>query len=315
MKIYDCFNLEKLKLIVEKHAKFQKVMLVFDENFSFTKLNEIYSAVKEICIFNKTEIEKLDENEIQNGYKLLIFACSANSFFKLNLNLDEFINVFLPADEKVLPFFVNCNFKSLMSESNCVCEKNYIFLNAGIDISIIYSYFFNTFYACMQGVLLNVGEPSIFNSEIGFINQNRMLEFLKFDGEFVDLKILKQMNLDYSFLPYLDQILLFAFSLLIGGIVQKRLTLVDVYKVAKNDCALINKFYAKVNNEAFFQIIKLNSHLIKNFLGFGIKNLLNFELKKIDFNELNLLIDKTKNFCKETDSLFVYLYLFNIFGL
>ena len=326
MEVYKSFSLEKFKEIVETRAKFQKVMLIYDENFSALQIEKLHNAIKEICIFNAVDIAHFG-GEIYNGYKVLIFACCANSYLKLNANLDEFINIFLPQNQDILPFFIDSNFKSLLKQNNFniefnlqnrelnFSENNYIFLTENIDINIFYSFYFNNFFAQLKYIFLNENAPTIVEEDVGYISQNKMLEYLSYSGEFEDIKILKALKLDYKFLPHLNRYLLLAFYLLILGVEQNRLALVDIYKSAKDDYALLDKFYAKVYNSAFYQLIKLNFNNLKNCLAVGLKILSKFEVEKLPQLENELLIEKLKNFCKQSEDIFVYLYLFNIFGL
>ena len=327
MKIFNKFDLNSFKNLVERHAKFQKVMLLFDENVSNLQIEKLHSAIKEICIFNKTYLQNLDKKEIYNGYKMLIFVCSANSFLKTDLNLDEFVNIFLPINFEILPFFIDNNNKisppnfgkeDEINIKNGIClaeENNFIFINPGIDIAIFYSYYFNNFFACLNNILSNENTPFDVNCRLDFITQKRMLQFLDVKFKFEDVEILKQLNLDYKFLPYLDYYLLLAIYLLISAIKQHKLSMVDVYKLANNNDNLIDEIYAKFNNCNFYQLLNLNYYNLKDLLNFSLKNMLKIDLPPITEQEKTFLLLQIKEFCKNSKTFFSYLYLFNIFGL
>ena len=106
MKIYGDNLVEKLKQLVETKAKYQKVMLLFDENISSVEINKIYEEIKGFCVFNQACINTINKEEIYNGYKLIIFRCSVDNFLQCDLNKDEFICVFYPTDNFILPYFL-----------------------------------------------------------------------------------------------------------------------------------------------------------------------------------------------------------------
>ena len=67
MKICIENKLQELKKIVQQKAKFQKVMLIFDESVSNIEISEIYNEIKEFCVYNDNtrtfyDIETLVDN-------------------------------------------------------------------------------------------------------------------------------------------------------------------------------------------------------------------------------------------------------------
>ena len=320
MQILQDFNLDLLKDIVNHKAKFQKVMLVFDDSVSVLELEKLHNAIKDICIFNKMSLDDSNINEIYNGYKMLIFVCGANSFFKTEFNLEEFVNVFLPTDRNVMPFFVDHNFKRLpfcfSSEINeqFLADNYFLFLERGVDTNIYFSVQFNIFYGLLNSILLDCELENI-NENKNVFSLKNSIDYLKNVNEFVDVKILKQLNLDYKFLPYLDYYLLLAFSLFVTAVKQKNLTLVDIYKATKDNSVLIEDFYAKVYNNSIYQLIDLNFFQLKTCLIACFKNLSNINLDFLPKEKITCLINKIKEFCKNSNTVFNYLYLFNIFGL
>ena len=79
-----CYDnpLKELKKIIEINAKYQKVMLLFDDSVSNVEIREVYDTIKQDCIYNQSNILELDDKEIFNGYKLIIYFCSADGFLK-----------------------------------------------------------------------------------------------------------------------------------------------------------------------------------------------------------------------------------------
>ena len=327
MHILNKFNLADFKTIVERYAKFQKVMLVYDDTVSQIDLQKLHECIKEICIFNKMFIQSLNDNEICNGYKLLIFVCSADSFLKINFSLEDYVNVFIPTSNEILPFFVNnefeCQFAKNLDElaldNNAnLNNTNFIFVNAGIDENIFFSFYFNNFVHCLNSIFFNMKEIVVASTnkgkikDIEFFSLQTELNFLIDDVEYLDIKILKHLNLEYKFLPYIDYYLLLAFSVLISAIKQKSLNLVDVYKGAKENYNLIDNFYAKLNDNSFFQLLNLNFFNLKQILTTSFQNLCKLSLNAISFKDVKLILNGLKDYCKFDNGIFVYLYLFNI---
>lgn len=295
-----------LKEIILKHAKFQKVLLCYDESVSSLNVAKIYNEIKELCIFNKMEIDKFNTQEIYDGYKLIIFYCSANNFLKLNINLTEFVNVFIPTDADILPFFLNENF--MLNDND-----NYLFLPTNqLDINIVFSVYFNKFYNYLKDLLLKQESEITFDFNLNEITQLKTLELLKQNNlEFIDVKILNKTGLDYCNLPTVDILLLLAFLLLVCCVHENRLCLVDIYKSMKDNYQQIDKFYSLANNCVFNQLVNVNFISLKNVLTTTINKLKNF----FTFKEIEPeIFEKLKNFCKNEDNLLNYLYLYNIFG-
>ena len=140
MKICYENPLKEIKNTVEKKAKFQKVMLLYDDYVSNVQITEIYDSIRGFCVYNCCNIKNIDENEIYNGYKLVIFVCGVDSFLKCNLKKDEFINIFFPQDSAVLPYLLN--------DSNMIEKsENYLIIqNSNIDFVAMASLSFNLFY-------------------------------------------------------------------------------------------------------------------------------------------------------------------------
>ena len=69
------------------YAKYQKVMLLYDDSVSNIQIQEVYHSIKGICVYNQSEIASLDKNEIFNGYKLIIYFCSVDGFFNFYFDI------------------------------------------------------------------------------------------------------------------------------------------------------------------------------------------------------------------------------------
>lgn len=296
--------------LVEKHAKYQKVMLIYDDSVSNIITSEIYNKIKEICIFNQCKDSELN-NEIFNGYKMLVFVCSSDSFLNLNVNIDEFLNVFCSTDGNVFPFLINLNNKVNKNENYIITNKNVL------DVSMMSSLIFNKFFNLIKNLNcmdLGLADRNFCIDDIE-LEQTFKLENINENDEFVDLDILRKCALNYKSLPVIDMILIDAFLVVFQGIKQQQLSLVDIYKSCREDYDKLDKFYALFENENFSSVVKLNFSFLTGLLlkyKSKIKDCL--DVVELDENEIQDVIIKVKDYCKNNNSILSYLYLFNVFG-
>lgn len=131
-----------------------------------------------------------------------------------------------------------------------------------------------------------------------------------------DIPMLKECNIEYRMLPLIDYLLITGIMLLTRSARTHSTMLVDVYKSARDDERLINKFYAMNENNFFLELVNLNY----NSLNFAcesyrekLKNLLFTD--KVAISKLESVTSKIKNYLKNTDGILGYLYLYDIFGV
>ena len=301
MKVLNSF--EEIKNIVEQKAKYQKVMLIYDLETSETEIVSIYEKIREICVFNKMEINQ-DLEEIYNGYKLLIFCVSSNSFLKFNYDIEEFVSVFITNDHNVLPFYLDYTNKKSSSE-------RYLFSNDKVmDIGLISSLKFNKFYHYLNEVV----RFNFFQAKIDFESDNYVdFSLVENDFCFYDIEILKKLNIAYDKILLVDFLILCGFSCIIDAISNNSLQLVDCYKSLKEDVKLIDKFYALQANNIFVKIVELNINFLSAYCDKTKEDLLKL-LNNVDKTEIVEILNRIKDYSKNESSLLNYLYLYNVFG-
>lgn len=305
-------NFEDIKNIVYAKARYQKVMLLTDENSSVDLVAKIYQEVKDFCIFNKCNITKLD-NEIFNGYRIVIYLVSAQNYLNCNINKSEFINVIIAQQTSLLPYFL---------DKSCGIEKqeNYLTLmHNGLDLNMLSSIYFNAFYNYFQNLTTGQSIDEFFSlarEEITQQNLFKVLERLDKNFVFLDMAIIKQSNVSLSSVGIMDLILINAFITLICNIKQQNLMLVDTYKAAREDMALTEKFYRQHFNQTFHQLVILNYNCLINFANKTKEKILEIlSFSKQNKDDVNLLISEVKNYSKFNEDACGYLYLYNLFGL
>lgn len=312
MKIFFNENVcEEIKKIVLEIAQYQKVMLLFDDDASQDLIFNIYQTVREFVVFNKANITNVTQEELNDGYKLVIYCCCADSYIKFEKDNSDCINIFCPSNEYVLPFLIQKGDLDYNEDFLILATKKF-------DIKMLASVYFNLFFNHCNKLLFQQ-DLQINTIESGLqLNAQNLLNFvvgLDKDFEFIDIKILKKCDLLYSDLFLIHVILLNAFISVINSIKDKNTMLVDVYKATQTHDEYIDKLYAMYFGGSFENLIKLNC---ENLLLFAEKT----KRKIIELNEISLcsenwleeVLNKIKAFSKDEDGLLGYLYLFNVFG-
>lgn len=302
---------EELKNIVKSKARYQKVMLIYDHSVSQIDIDKLHNIIKNECVYNEMCVDNLDEKEIFNGYRLIIFCCLASSFLNLNINLEEFVCVFLPQDNNILPFFANNNNQILQGDS-------YLFINNLLDVNLWISIFFNRCFNYLTNMLETQSSDIEFkfNEEINAHGIENALDDLPRDFKFYDIEILKKSNVALEDLPIACLLLVDAVLVMIEAVKRKTLMLVDVYKVCADDNDLINKFYALANNRAFLALMEVNSKCLTFVCEKTKEKILDFMQTDDNYlGKVNEVICKIKEVAKRADGLLGYLYLYNLFGV
>ncbi len=311
MDIINYNQQKKLRAIVEEKAKYQKVMLLFDNTASEKEINEIYELIKDLCIFNKAEISNVS-NEIYNGYRLLIYLCSANSYLMVKFQTEEFVNVFLPTDATILPFCLQDYKVNNLNGYLILPEK-------AIDINVMPSVAFNSFYSYLKNLInqqQGYEELNFFSYQNLSPNVLQILNLINSQTEFIDLQILTECGIEYNHLPIVDYLLISAFSVWIEGVKNRCLSMVDVYKVAKDDSNLIDKLYAISTNILTHRMISLNVNCLNTIIE-KTKLIVLESLQLIELpttQEIEQIIDKIKHYAKTSQGLLLNLYFYNVFS-
>lgn len=308
-------KIEDLSALVEKHAKYQKVMLLFDQYTSNAQIANIYDTIKGLCIFNKIDIQNSaisqtqqenKINEIYNGYKMLIFLCTPENFAKSNLNLEEFINVFV-CQNAFLPYCLGKN--HTLSQAHTILLQT----DNKLDKPAFSSLSFNNFYNYVLDIYTQVETNFDINMH-EFSNNNLLsiLSNLSANFKFVDIEILATTDFDYRALPIIDFVLLAGFEAFFAGVKQHSFLLADIYKVGKNNPQLINKYYSLSQNDAIITMVELNFNFLQNKLN-AAKQIVHQFLQIIPTDDMFKIINAVKNFSKNSSGILNYLYLYNVF--
>lgn len=313
MKILYNNRLDEIRNLVESRAKFQKIMLLFDDNVSNLQIAEIYNSVKDLCIFNKSNIKDIDDAELNNGYRMVFFVCEVESFLKFNISTDEVINVFCPLDNVILPYYLNGNFVKNNQESFTIVS------NGNIDVNVLTSVSVNSFIYYLKNIISQnkpLVDLSYLSKEITHKNILTCIDDVNDDVVFFDVQILKKYNLQYEKLVLLDLIMIDAFLLFIESVGTKNFSMVDVYKTTKEEYDLIDKFYALFKDDSVKNIILLNYNYLFKY-GTLVKEKIINCLTVCDFSQQDVLdiVEIFRDFSKNQNDIFAYLYLFNIFGV
>ncbi len=298
MKIIYSNEINDLKDLIIDKAKYQKVMLVYDHTISNIEISDLYRLIREECIFNKTDISNLDINEINNGYKLLIFKCSTDSFLSIQVDLEDFDNIFIPTDKAVLPYYLNYENKKSAKDSFLV--------QSDIDIHMNSSISFNQFLHYLKSFFINFSYNIDFTIDFD-------IDILSPEMKFEDIEILKKTGIEYKYLSLIDLLLIDAFLVMITAIRTNNLSMIDIYKDCKDDETLIDKLYARVSDNALINIVRLNyTQIYKTCLMAKSNILSSINTQYFTAEDIGNILDRLKFYAKYDDALINYLYIFGI---
>ena len=311
MKVYISNQIKNLISLVNEKAKYQKVLMLHDNSVSNLDINNLFYSIKELCVFNKMELNNVDEKEFYNGYKMLIFYCDASNLINFNLNREEFINIYIPTTRFIFPFFSN--------NLTLLTKNSFLLLNSSVpDINFISCLYFNNFINYSHSLLnFQAVEFNEFDEqELNMTSILNVINNIKQPLFFTDLEICKNTKLNANDLCLLHLILINAFIAFITSIKNNQLGLIDIYKVAKENFNLIDKCYSIFFNETFYNSVILNFNCLYNAT-IKTKNQI---LKLLALNNdipsknVNIIIDKVKNYLKTSNCKLSFLYFFNVFG-
>lgn len=301
-------SIKEIKNVVSAKAKYQKVMMLTDESTNIDLAQSIQEEIKDLCVFNKCNINKLDD-EILNGYKLIIYLISADNYLTSNIRKNEYINVIVAQDNTLLPYMLDNDSKKI--------DNNIVTLGNKLDIQMISSIYINAFFNYFHNLTLGQQTSEYFNllrEEITQKNLLNVIENLDKDFFFLDMDIIRKTNSNVENSVIFDLIIINALIVLIKNIKSQNLTLVDTYKVAGENNYLIEKFYRLHFNANFHQLVILNYNCLMNFANKTKEKILEIiSFLSIDYCTIESLILDLENYSKNDAGICGYLYLYNMF--
>ena len=299
--------LSNLKELTQKFSKYQKVLLVYSSLASDDEVNSIYEAIRGEVVFNKIQLELFSSELISDGYRMVIFLCSGSELLNINYSSEEFINIYIPLKNEILPFY------SLIKSE----DRGYIlFKNNDLDIFV---YCFLEFHKIMFK-LYSFKETNIelwtnYNyDDLDLVNSIKALNQNIYKSKMIDIDFIKYFNLDYSTLACVELIILNGYKRLILDIASNCLKMVDVFKFHKDDTFLVDKLYKVFSNTNFIRLLRLNSKSLIKDIDQARERIL-FILSGRESLEFDLddLIEKVKKYCLICDEI-CELYLYDVFS-
>ena len=308
MEVLISNRTKNLASIIQEKAKYQKVLLLYDNSISLVDINEIYNEIRELCIFNKMDLNNIDEKEFYNGYRLLMFCCNSTSLKNFNLNKDEFINIYYPTNNQTLHFFAN--------NLNLFTKDCYLLLTSTeLDLTLLSSLYFNNFFNYANNLLNFQPAQLSFEENLNIFSLVNNLNKMQQPYYFTDLEILNNVNICYNEFMLLHLILLNAFLTFITEIKNNLPSIIDVYKLAIQNINLIDKCYATFFNETIYNSVILNYNSLYNACTKTKNQILSLiSLNNAPTNNIDEIITQTKEYLKTSDCKLNFLYFLNVFG-
>ena len=181
----------------------------------------------------------------------------------------------------------------------------------------VVQHLFNAFFNYFKNLTLGQQSGEYFDllkEEITQQNLYNVVEKLDKEFFFLDMDIIKKANAKVENTAVLDLIIINAFIVLINQIKTQSLTLVDVYKIARENTQLVEKFYRLYFNANFHQLVILNYNCLINFANKTKEKILEIvSFLSVDSETVNRLMVNLKNYSFLDAGLCGYLYLYNMF--
>ncbi|MBE7076381.1 MAG: hypothetical protein E7374_00620 [Clostridiales bacterium] len=309
MEIKLGIDAKEIKKLIFLKARYQKVMFVIDEYVQKSLVNDIVEEIKGQCVFNCKQVNDLTQEELNDGYKMVVWLADGNKFLHCNLNFTEVELVYVENHNGCVPIFTSkINNKKATT----------LLANTSFDEKMLSTFYFSQFYNYLLN-LFCMKQTYDFDFETTQITKLSLMDRLDNQDEdfcFEDINFMKEMEVDVEDVVLVDLILINAFLTFITAVKNKTLILVDVYKAFKEDYSLVDRFYAMANNNALVTLVELNFNFLYNACYNTKKKILSI-LKTDEETELKAtrIIEKLKTYCKKNEELLGYLYLYNIFAV
>lgn len=298
--------LSNLKGLID-NVKYQKVLLIYSSEATDSDIAEIYDTIKDNVVFNKVQYESLDKDIINNGYRMVILLCSGDDILHLDYSVEDVINVYIPLDNGILPFFYLLR-RNSYNQNNYILIRDHkadICLNAHIEFLKfwldILSLKHNTEHLWLEGYsLLDLRQSIDIISNITVDN-------------YIDVDIVSRCSLLYQDLVCVELVVLDGYLRLIQDAKLGNLTMIDIYKYHFDDVENVDMYYKVYQDSSFIQYLSLNHDvLIERIL--GVKDKLKEYLTIISSENTNIdtIIESVKEYSKANEEL-AELYLYDVF--
>ena len=313
MRIIDKSNCEEeiINLAISK-AKYQKVLVCIDETSDIRLINSICNKLSRSVVLIKyyyNEDVQSFFDMANNGARVIIYNVSIEHFYKLSIDDNLILNIFVAQSNFVLPYMLSC--ESVYGDNLLVCDT----INKDFT-SIIFMY---------EGALFKLWAELVQNANVDTNTFKRIDRLINSADNFyinyldVAQQLKPYIDKDYQLveelqLPYYIYLRLCAIMSMLEKFNNGREEYIDFYKTSKST-EDVEKAYNLILKNEIIDRLKLNcENLIKicsvilNRLKIIIKK--NFNFKRIKFNKLNNLI-KLQSKSLNIDNLLYISYIFN----
>lgn len=312
MRIIDKNSVKEIVDLVVQKARYQKVVICLDENSDVNYIENMCNEFDKNAVvikyyYNRRNLEDFF-NIVNNGARVVIYNVSIDKFYKLKMDNNYILNIFIPQTEFILPY-VSVG-ESVFGDNLLVCNQ------ATIDyktVMCLYEMAINYTWRCL--VYGDNIDLSIFKRIDGMASGKdfyiTLLELIKVlrEGTVEDCQYCDEQEIPcYTFVK------LYAIIKMLEDVNLGKEQYIDFYKTEKS-AEQIDKAYALVVKHNVVELLRgysgklilLTMAVLKRFK-IIIKKYFNFKNFKI--NKLNKII---KNNAKmlNTDSLLYISYILN----
>lgn len=330
--VFDTDYALKIEKFIKTFAPFQKLAFCYDYSLNFEHLNEIENAFKNNCISNNFIFgEGFDYDNfnayLNDGVRLIIFACNSENMLKLkqNVKTDNIKVIYLATELNLCGYMLDGNFFASTENEICILSTPILYKDYGEDIvgplSFLSGLIMHSFHCifmayCLQDNSKIAAEQNKLNALINeteeillatdYIKKRQLILnfYLSYFGTctmavcFHEIACLTNEKLDAMDIINVAQITNFAILFLMSAIKGRNLMIADIYKLKKNcnnNLKIADNFYAIATN-------KKNQYILNGYSAVFVNNLLkiNGVIQKIktQINEKNYMFEQVPSLKK-----------------
>jgi len=314
MRILDkCNSIDEIVKLILSKARYQKVVLCIDETSDVEFIDDVINRIGNDVVllkyyYNKKNVSAF-HNMVNNGARIVIYNVDLKHFYKLNVDNNYILNIFIPQSNFMLPY-LRYN-ESVYGDNLLICD---IAKRDYTTLLFLYELALNqTWNALLQNVDV---DTTIFKTLDAIANNNTNF-YTGLLNQVIKLKtnITDEYNeIEESQLPYYIYLRLCATLKMLESLMQEREQYIDFYKTELSVEA-VNKVYDLLIKYDVVQTLKFNCFNLIKLTG-AILNRVKIIIKKyFNFNRINL--NKLNNTIKiqsnkfNMDNLLYIAYIFN----
>lgn len=306
-------SIDEVVDVVLRTSRYQKVVLCLDETSDMRFIEDFCKKIDKNVILIKYYYNARNNdsffNMVNNGARVVLYNVSIEHFYKLRIENNFLLNIFVPQTEFVLPYMESV--ESVYGDNLLICDTS---LRDNASILILYDSAFDNIWGALvraEDVDTDMFKKidSLANCKQGFCE--KLLEIVKLNAGNVQLQYL---DCDEKELPFYVYSKLSAVFRMLEKVYYGNEEYVDFYKTIKSQDEIERAYRVLVKHNIvelvrnnIVNLVKINVAVL-NRIKIIIKKYFNF--KNIKINKLNKIL-KNKAKVLNIDNLLYISYILN----